>query len=123
MKFAISTLMYKHNHGNVSNTHHLCVVEGVSREECLGKAMLHAFAANPGYMIVGATTECVEEPAPTYELAVAWGSFNDDGSWWSNDRIGLSVDEQRQQNIKNGHLCAGCDHAPSRCVCSKEGRV
>lgn len=123
MKFAISTLMHKHNNGNARSTHHLCVVEGVSREECLGKAMLHAFAANQDYLIVGMTTECVEESNRTYEIDMAWGSFDGEGLWCPNDRIGLSVEAQREQNIKNGHQCKGCRRIPSRCVCLKPGDV
>lgn len=120
MKYAISVLMHKLAGTTVTSTHHLCVVEGVSKDECTGKAMRHAFAANKDYLIVGMQGECVEEPG-SFPINVAWGLFNDDGGWVPNYGVDVSARQQRQENIEGGHLCAGCDYKPSHCVCLKEG--
>jgi hypothetical protein len=46
-------------------------------------------------------------PPPEWLLALpCWGIFDIDGNWRPNPYLQIDADEQRRQNIENGHMTA-----------------
>lgn len=90
-----------------------------NRIEVYGNSEAHARKLRD--RVLDALTSSSVEESESFPINVAWGSFNADGSWQSNYEVDVSRSRQRQENIEGGHLCAGCNHKPSHCVCLKEG--